>query len=102
VLEVQPIGDNLSKVVANVIVDNQAYVGKQRADGLDVEVYRRIKELKSILDMLPTSGFPESANEKNVRAVLSGYCLGALTIKPGQSSCWSNGTMFAPHDGRCG
>jgi hypothetical protein len=72
-------------------------------DGLDPRVYERIEALKEILDSIPDSGYPESENEmdaKNATAVLTAYRAGILTIQQGQSSCWSDGRMFAPPEVR--
>jgi hypothetical protein len=59
--------------------------------------------LKRILDSIPGSGYTESENEmdaKNATAVLTAYRAGILTIEDGQSSCWSDGRMFAPLEKR--
>jgi len=72
-------------------------------EGLDPRVYERIVALKRILDSIPGSGYTESENEmdaKNATAVLTAYRAGILTIKDGQSSCWSDGRMFAPLEKR--
>lgn len=50
--------------------------------GLPDEVYRRIEELKILLEQ----GVVDDEDEKNIRAVLVSYREGSLHIKPGKVS----------------